>query len=185
MNRFILPSVASLFIQACLIAAPDPLNEVTLSAHFVLQNGVTQLRSNANANIALVFENKTDKILFINCCKMKGKEQLHEDPRPVLREGVVPSYVATILVQFFDESGNSIHTERVILTSSGEIVPGKKLVSLITVKLPIKTGIYRVTLGQIEPAKVGMFGSQTTGADDLSLWVNNASLVVLKDIPVR
>lgn len=143
-----------------------------------------ELVAGSETRLAIVFQNFSNTTLHLSGVKAKGKEQFKEDPRPLRIEGAVqPCYFATILVQFTDAK-EVLHSERVPLTASGYLPPGKEIVSIVSLRLPQKAGVYKLVLGQIEPAKDPSTGTNNVESDSLLLWKKSNSSVTLQPIPV-
>jgi hypothetical protein len=154
----LLSVVVGLFPFRCLAAAED--NECTMSAFFVLPDGSSHLCAKGIAVLALKFTNSSKSVIHLDSLKPKGVEQLSETPMPSRQTGVLPCYLASVLVEFIDDKGKVVHRDSPALTVSGALKPNDDLTCLVSVRLPDSPGSFRVKLSSLTPAKVGKFAFQ-------------------------
>ena len=97
-------------------------------------------------HILVSIHNRTTSPILIECLRLKGVEQLREEPRPVSGASIYPSYIDSVQVEFLKDGKEIVLSDTTLFPFFATLNPEQFGVCVIQSKTPKEPGEYSVRL---------------------------------------
>lgn len=130
----------------CLMRAEEVHDVVEITTKCILQDGEKAPIAGEPLRILVSIRNKEGNPILIECLRLKGVEQLREQPRPNSQAYVYSSYIDSVQIEFLKDGRGVVLADTVLFPFCALLNPKQFGICVIQSKTPQEPGEYSVRL---------------------------------------